>query len=45
MSSAIKYKRLTRHGKSISKKLQRRMDETSNWLNNLSDEEYNRLIH
>ena len=42
---AIEYERLTRQGKPIPRKLQKRMDEASNWLNNLSDEEHSRLIH
>jgi len=45
MSSAIEYERLTRQGKPIPRKLQRRIDESIDWLNNLSDEEYSRLIH
>ena len=45
MSSAIEYERLTRQGKPIPRKLQRRIDEAGEWLNNLSDEEYSSLIH
>ena len=45
MSSAIERERLTRQGKPIPRKLQRRIDESSVWLHNLSDEEYSRLIH
>ena len=45
MSSAIEYEMLTRQGKPIPRKLQRRMDEATDWLNNLSDEEYSSLIH
>ena len=45
MSSAIEYEMLTRQGKPIPRKLQRRIDEAGDWLNNLSDEEYSRLIH
>jgi hypothetical protein len=45
MSSAIEYEMLTRQGKPIPRKLQRRIDESIDWLNNLSDEEYSRLIH
>ena len=45
MSSAIERERLTRQGKPIPRELQRRIDESSDWLNNLSDEEYSRLIH
>ena len=45
MSSAIEYEMLTRQGKPIPRKLQRRIDESSDWLNNLSDEDYSRLIH
>lgn len=45
MSSAIEYERLTRQGKPISRKLQKRIDESNDWLNNLSDEDYSRLIY
>ena len=45
MSSTIEYERLTRAGKPIPKKLQRMMEESSDWLNGLSDEEYSSLIH
>lgn len=45
MSSAIEYETLTRQGKPIPRKLKRRIDEASDWLNNLSDEEYSSLIH
>ena len=45
MSSAIEHEILTRQGKPIPRKLQRRIDESIDWLNNLSDEDYSRLIH
>lgn len=45
MSSAIEHEMLTRQGKPIPTELQRRMDEARDWLSNLSDEEYSRLIH
>ena len=45
MSAAIEYERLTRQGKLIPRKLQKMLDESSDWLNNLSDEDYSRLIH
>ena len=45
MSSAIEYERLTRQGKPIPRKLQKMLDESSDWLNNLSAEEYSSLIH
>ena len=45
MSSTIEYEMLTRQGKPIPRKLQRRIDESFNWFNNLSDEEYSRLIN
>lgn len=45
MSSAIEYEILTRQGKPIQRKLQKMLDESSDWLNNLSDEDYSRLIH
>ena len=44
MSSAIEYERLTSQGKPITRELQRRIDESSDWFNDLSDEEYSRLI-
>lgn len=45
MSSAIEYERLTSQGKPITSELQRRIDESSDWFNGLSDDEYSRLIH
>ena len=45
MSSAIEHEMLTRQGKPIPRKLQRRIDESIEWVNNLSDEDYSRLIH
>lgn len=45
MSSAIEHEMLTRQGKPIPRKLQKMLDESSDWLNGLSDEEYSRLIH
>lgn len=45
MSSAIEYECLKRNGKQIPKELQNRLNESKNWLNGLSDEEYSRLIH
>lgn len=45
MSSAIEHEMLTRQGKPIPRELQRRIDESIDWLHNLSDEEYSRLIH
>jgi hypothetical protein len=45
MSSAIEHEMLTRAGKPIPRELQRRIDESIEWVNNLSDEEYSRLIH
>jgi len=45
MSSAIEHEMLTRAGKPIPRELQRRMDEARDWLSNLSDSDYNRLIH
>ena len=45
ISAALEYERLTRQGKPIPKKLQKRMDEAGDWLHNLSDEEYSSLIH
>ena len=45
ISSAIEYEILTQQGKLIPRKLQKMLDESSDWLNNLSDEEYSSLIH
>lgn len=45
MSSAIEHEMLTRQGKPIPRKLRRRIDEARDWLHNLSDEDYSRLIH
>ena len=45
VSSAIEYEMLTRAGKPIPRELQRRIDESIEWVNNLCDEEYSRLIH
>ena len=45
MSSAIEYERLTSQGKSITRELQKRIDESSDWFNSLSDNECSRLIH
>ena len=45
MSSALEYESLMSKGKSIPMELQQRLDESSDWLNNLSDEDYSRPIH
>lgn len=45
MSSAWEYEILTKQGKPIPRELQDRLDESSEWLNGLSDSDYNRLIH
>ena len=45
MSASIEYEMLTRQEKPIPRKLQKRIDEAVHWLNNLSDDEYNSLIH
>lgn len=45
MSSALEYEILTRQGKPIPRELQDRLDESRDWLNGLSDSDYNRLIH
>lgn len=45
MSSAIEYECLKRNGKQIPKELQDRLNESSNWIDGLTDEEYSRLIH
>ena len=44
MSSAIEYEKLTSKGKPIPRELQMRVDESWDWFNNLSDENYHRLI-
>ena len=43
--SALEYERLTIQGKPIPIELQRRLDEARDWLSNLSDRDYSRLIH
>lgn len=45
MSSAIEYEMLTRRGKPIPMELLKKLDESADWLNGLSDSDYNRLIH
>lgn len=45
MSSAMEYESLRRQGKPIPIGLQRQLDKAGDWLNNLFDEEYSRLIH
>ena len=45
MSSALEYEWLRRQGKPIPKELQKRLDESRDWLHNLSDRDYSRLIH
>lgn len=45
MSSSIEYEMLRRQGKKIPEELNQRMKQWSNWVDNLSQEEYNRLIH
>lgn len=45
MSSAIEYECLKRNGKQIPKELQDRLNESSNWIDGLTNEEYSRLIH
>ena len=45
MSSALEYEGLMRQGKPIPPELQKRLDESRDWLNGLSNNDYNRLIH
>lgn len=45
MSSSIEYERLRRQGKKIPEELNQRMKQWSNWVDNLSQDEYDRLIH
>lgn len=45
MSSALQYEHCKRHNIPISDELQERMDSASSWIEKLSDDEYDRLIH
>ena len=45
MSSSLHYEHCRRNNISISDELQERMNSASNWIENLSDDEYDRLIH
>ena len=45
MSAAIEYERLKRQGKEIPPEVQKKIDSAGDWISNLSDEEYSRLIH
>ena len=45
MSSALEYESLMSKGKPIPMELQQRLDESSDWLNGLSNNDYSRLIH
>ena len=45
MSSSLEYENLKRQGKKIPEELNQRMKQWSKWIDNLSQEEYDRLIH
>ena len=45
MNVALEYEFLKRQKKPIPDELQERLDKAFNWLNNLSREEYSKLIH
>lgn len=45
MSSALQYEHCRRNNIPISDELQERMDSASSWIEKLSDDEYDRLIH
>ena len=45
MSSSLEYEMLKRQGKEIPEELNQRMKRWSRWVANLSNEEYDSLIH
>ena len=45
MSSAIRYEQLKKAKKLIPAKLKANLARFSEWLSNMSDEDYNKLIH
>lgn len=45
ISSALYYEHCKRHNIPIPDELHERMNSASNWIANLSPEEYDRLIH
>lgn len=45
MSSSIEYAMLKRQGKEIPEELDQRMKKWFSWVDNLSNEEYDSLIH
>ena len=45
MSAAIEYEMLKRQGKEIPPDVQKKLDSARDWISNLSDENYSRLIH
>lgn len=45
MNTALEYEFLKRQKKPIPDELHKRLDKVFNWLNNLSDKEYSKLIH
>lgn len=46
MSASIEYEKFkSAYKKKIPKRVEKRMQESSEWLNGLSDEEYSKLIH
>lgn len=44
MNAALEYEFLKRQKKSIPSELRERLEKVFNWLNDLSDEDYSRLI-
>lgn len=45
MNTAIEYELLKSQDKPIPDELRKRFDKVAEWMNNLSDFEYSRLIH
>lgn len=45
ITAALEYEFLKRQKKPIPNELQERLDKSFNWLENLSSEEYSKLIH
>lgn len=45
MTSAMAYDRYEKHGKPLPRIWKKRFTEGQAWLNGISDEDYNRLIH
>lgn len=45
MNTVLEYEFLKKKRKPISNELKARLDKVFNWLDNLSDKEYSKLIH